>query len=355
MLRRDCLKILAGLGLAACLSSARAGERLRLWAAWDSPEGRHYVGLLDLGGTRVTALAELETPTRAHGLVDGDDGSVYVLARRPGEWMLHWAPRQGAAQWFWQDGDRRFSGHALRVADRLFTVESEQEDGRGMVVARRPDTQAELAAWPTHGTDPHELLWHQGALLVANGGVPTAPETGRQKLDMSRMDSSLVRLEPVSGKRLGQWRLADPRLSIRHLALHRSGTVGIALQAEHDEAAEKAAAPTFALFDGEKLHLPPRQSSQAGYGGSIVALEGGDAAFALGCPRTGRVVVLDQRGSQLRAPELAEACALAAGPGGELLAGGREQALQLPSGGAGAGLLAAPAYRFDNHWALASA
>ena len=92
-----------------------------------------------------------------------------------------------------------------------------------MVGVRHARTLEKLAEWPTHGIDAHELIWDLHSpggptLLVANGGVPTAPETGRSKRDLHRMDSSLVRLDATTGRLMGQWRLQDPRLSLRHLA-----------------------------------------------------------------------------------------------------------------------------------------
>jgi hypothetical protein len=67
--------------------------------------------------------------------------------------------------------------------------------------------------------DPHELLLDaDGSLVVANGGIPALPETGRLKIHMDRMDASLVRLDTRTGALRGQWRLADKRLSLRHIA-----------------------------------------------------------------------------------------------------------------------------------------
>ncbi|ANY60835.1 hypothetical protein MA05_00350 [Comamonas aquatica] len=68
--------------------------------------------------------------------------------------------------------------------------------------------------------DPHQLLLDRdGSLVVANGGIPTQPETGRRKLRLDHMDSSIVRLRPQDrGALAGQWQLPDPRLSLRHLA-----------------------------------------------------------------------------------------------------------------------------------------
>jgi hypothetical protein len=80
------------------------------------------------------------------------------------------------------------------------------------------------------------LLDAQGHVIVANGGVPRTAED--KKYDLHRMEPSLVRLDAGSGKLLRQWRLDDPRLSLRHLAWNtarrrRQTRLGIALQAEH--------------------------------------------------------------------------------------------------------------------------
>jgi len=88
------------------------------------------------------------------------------------------------------------------------------------------------------------------------------------------MDSSLVRLHRDSGELLGQWRLSDPRLSMRHIAWNfppRDGDelLGIAMQAEHDDARARAQAPILAVYDGKRLMVPTRDNDGVGYCGDI--------------------------------------------------------------------------------------
>ncbi len=66
--------------------------------------------------------------------------------------------------------------------------------------------------------------------------------------------------------------------------------LGIALQAEHDDTAAKAAAPVLALFDGQQLRTCAADPGHAlaGYGGDIAWAAGG---FAVGCPRANGVAV----------------------------------------------------------------
>jgi hypothetical protein len=258
-------------------------------------QGRFYIGLLSLAPGRqgdasakqpLSVRAALQVPSRAHGLCPLPDGSVLAVARRPGDWLVRWHPgRSAAPQWLWQAADERFAdrtfnGHMLPSPDgkHLYTTETDVETGASLVGVRDARTLHKLAEWPTHGVDAHELIWdHHSAgstglasLIVANGGVPTAPETGRAKRDMHRMDSSLVRLDAATGDLLGQWRLDDPRLSLRHLAWNRAASVlGIALQAEHDEPALRHAAPVYARFDGQTLRTISTASTTSTPGTAI--------------------------------------------------------------------------------------
>ncbi len=333
-------------GLALALPPARAARRTQIVAAWDADDGEHRLGLLDLSGTTVRVLASVALPTRAHGLVRAPDGTVLAAARRPGEWLLRWSPRDGAVDRVWLDPDRRLTGHLLPSADGrvLYTVETELETGQGRISVRDPRHFARLGDLPTHGIDPHQLLVDaDGSLLVANGGVPTAPETGRARLDLERMDASLVRLDARDGRLLGQWRLDDRRLSLRHLARAGDGTVGVALQAEHDEAAVRASAPLLALFDGRGLRLADQAQALAGYGGDIAAAEGG---FVVSAPRAGGLARWSGDGRWAGFDPLPEACALAADAAG-LAALGRGAAQR--GLGAAAEPLRAGTQRFDNH------
>lgn len=342
-------------GLAAILGApalARAGlapgQDLRLAASWQLERG-YRVGVLDLdtaGAMRVAA--GLDVPTRAHGLLREPGGSLLAVARRPGDWLLRWDGAGRAVAWRWIEPGRAFAGHVLASPDgsTVYTTEIDLETGAGLIGVRAAATLAKQDEWPTHGIDPHELLWdvtRPGAFVVANGGVPTRPETGRVKHDLERMDSSLVRIDAASGALLGQWRLADPRLSLRHLAWNR-GRLGIALQAEHDDGDARASAPVLALLEDNGLRTvaaPPL----AGYGGSVAALGDG---FAVACPRAQSVALYGAEGFVSRL-ELAEACALAGVPG-RVWAGGRDRALAADAGSALPRSVPVPAIRLDNHW-----
>ena len=297
---------LQGMGLLAAtpLVARAAGARTSLAAAWMQSEQMH-VGLVQAGGgadAPLVVLQSLEVPTRAHGMAALRDGSVVFASRRPGDWLVRLRPGQAAdaAQWQWIEPDRFFNGHVIESADgrHLYTTETDLEDAQGLIGVRDAATLEKIAEWRTGGMDPHQLLLDaDGTLMVANGGIPTQSETGRRKLQLDHMDSSIARLLPAQGGAIGGlWKLGDNRLSLRHLAwgprvahAPQRRWLGIALQAEHRDAQARASAPVLALFDGERLHavpLPPGREPLAGYGGDIGS-DGG--LFAVSCPRVNTI------------------------------------------------------------------
>lgn len=328
-----------------------------LAAAWQAGTG-YQVGVLAMGGAElgeIAVIAAIDVPSRAHGLLLDPSGSLIVVARRPGNWMLRWDREGDAVAWHWIEPSRAFAGHLLISADgrTLYTTEFDLESGAGLIGVRDAATFEKRMEWPTHGTDPHQLLWDEsspGNLIVANGGVSARPETGRLKLDLDRMDSSLSRLGGIAGELLGQWRLADSRLSLRHLAWNTDAAnrpvLGIALQAEHDSATEKSSAPVLALFDGHALRTVVASRPLSGYGGSIAAIGDG---FAVSCPRAQGIAVYGANGFRRLVP-LTEACPLATSQG-RLWAGGSSRVLGTEGNAAVfEDEIIGKDIRLDNHW-----
>ena len=354
-------------------------SRLRLAACWDDAHGTHRAGWLAVGGAHTEVLRSVELPTRGHGLMVLADGGLLVVARRPGDWLLHARPN-GQTQWVWAEADRAFCGHAWLSGDgrTVFTTEMDADNGNGLLGVRDARTLEKTAEWRTHGTDPHAvvsmptLAQRQGGgvhplagmLFVANGGIATTRETGRSKRNLHRMDASVACLHPISGELVGQWRLDDARLSLRHLAwvLRPDGqpVLGVALQAEHDAADERLAAPLLAVLDWSlaaegALKVASGQPPWGGYGGDVVALPccyaraACKAGFAVSATRGHAVLRFDSLGRYLghthwpSAGALAEDGALRAGGAGGVLtwAAAAQMNADFSAG------------RIDNHWVVA--
>lgn len=279
MQRRELLLALAGAAVLP-VQAADAPTRQRLGAAWRgaNEDSAHRVGVLEVDWERrlLRIAGATNVPSRPHGLLPEAGGGLLAVALRPGRWLMR------------LDGDgrvvhriditdeplpRRFDGHVVAGADgrALYTTETDTRTGAGRIGVRDAASLRKLDDWPSHGLEPHQLLLDPaGALVVANGGIRRGADD--RKLDLDRMDASLVRVDGRSGALLGHWRLPDPRLSIRHLAWGHDGLLGVALQAEHDDPAQRRAAPALAVWDGERLATPP---GGEGYAGDIAGAPGG--------------------------------------------------------------------------------
>ena len=351
--RRQWLVATAAMGLAPAWAAAPA-RVTRLLAAWQA-SNEQRIGVIGVDGARWSVQSELPLPTRAHGLVVEASGSVLATARRPGDWLLRWHPVSGQTQWHWIEDDRRFNGHAAVSPEgkTIWTTETDLDTAQGRLAARDAKTLEKHAEWATHGMDPHEFMVlperlgdiPAGSLIVANGGIPTLPETGRSKRALNRMDASLVALDPRDGALLGQWRLDDPFLSIRHLAWDPvSRTVGIALQAEHTEAETKRRAPVLAVWNGQRLQAALAQPAVQGYGGDICALPGG--GFVVSCPRADALALFDANAHWSRNQPHREAYALATADD-HWWASGAESVWCAPESTEARSITR---LQFDNHW-----
>ncbi len=344
---------------------------VRLAAAWRSQSGadgtptpRDHVGILhlDWAAGQVRIAAEVPVQGRAHGLLAEAGGGFLAVASRPGRWLLRCDAQGQVVRRLALDDDtptRTLDGHVTPSADGhwLYTPETDRSNGEGWVSVRDRRSLARVAQWRTHGIDPHQCLTDaDGALLVANGGIPRTP--GGEKRDLHRMAPSLVRLAPASGELLGQWRLDDPRLSIRHMAWSQRADapplLGIGLQAEHDAPEQRRDAPVLAVWNGETLRVPTRAALGGGYAGDIAAGPGG--GFVLSGQRVHRGVLWhpDAPDQLMTIAELREVCALSpwpldSQPGGLLLGAARGVARWHPR--LAPAMLAWPREMTpDNHW-----
>jgi hypothetical protein len=287
---------LSGLAQTQPAGVSPADTATTLAAAWrqGTGAGSDFVGLLQLDWAQAQSRikAAVALPSRSHGLVAQADGGFVAVAVRPGSWIVRCDAQGHAAQWLQMDSEpegRTLDGHVCASADGqwLYTTETNTRSGQGWISVRDARSLHKVAQWRTHGVEPHQaLLDATGSLWVANGGIYRAD--GDKKRDLHLMDSSLVRINLENGERLGQWRLKDQRLGIRHMAWsapNSAGEVllGIALQNEHDDIAQRRSSPVLAVWDGKSLQTPALAPVGGGYSGDIVA--GPQGGFVLSCMR----------------------------------------------------------------------
>jgi hypothetical protein len=198
----------------------------------------------------------LSLPSRGHGAAyQPNSNEIAVFARRPGKYIIVVNVLSGEklAQVTCKE-DRHFYGHGVYSPDGkwLYTTENEYDSGRGVIGVYDVKNRYRLVeTLPAYGIGPHEigLLADGKTMVVANGGIMTHPETGREKLNLAEMDSSLTYIEINSGKLLSAQRLL-PKLrlmSIRHLDVGPDDNVAVVMQ-----------------YQGPRRHLHPLVGFQKG-------------------------------------------------------------------------------------------
>jgi hypothetical protein len=198
----------------------------------------------------------LSLPSRGHGTAHRpNSGEVAIIARRPGKYILVVDSYNGEklAQIDSIDG-RHFYGHGVYSMDGLwlYATENEYETGDGVIgVYDVRDGYKLVETIQTYGIGPHEIVFlgDGKTMVVANGGIMTHPESGRHKLNLAEMDSSLVYIEINSGKLLSKHKLTPELklMSIRHLDVGLEDNIALVMQ-----------------YQGPRRHLLPLVGFQKG-------------------------------------------------------------------------------------------
>lgn len=233
MQRRHFLTTLAAASVAPSVSWAEAGDA-RFLSAAQNADGSY--ALYGLNAALDIAFAH-PLPARGHsGAAHPHRAEAVMFARRPGRFayvldcatgviLNHLAPPEG----------RHFYGHGAFTADgtMLLTTESEYATGAGRIglwdVAAGYVRTGEISSG---GVGPHEIIRRStGGFAIANGGIRTHPDTGREKLNLDTMQPNLTLLAEdltaLSRVTLGP---QDRLNSIRHIAEGPQASVAIGMQ-----------------------------------------------------------------------------------------------------------------------------
>lgn len=186
-------------------------------------------------------VATLPLPGRGHGAARRPDrAEVVAFARRPGRFALVFDPLSGEPTRRINAAiGRHFYGHGVFSRDGrwLFACENDYDNARGCIgVYDATAGYRREGEFDSHAIGPHELilLADGRTLAVANGGIHTHPDKGREKLNIDTMQPSLAYIDAESGSLLHDHRLPAVlhKASIRHLAASADGTVSVVMQYE---------------------------------------------------------------------------------------------------------------------------
>lgn len=281
-------------------------------------------------------VTTLPLPARGHGAARRPEKcEVVAFARRPGRFALAFDPLSGdPARRIEAAEGRHFYGHGVFSHDGrwLFACENDYDNARGCIGVYDATAdyrrEAELDA---HAIGPHELvLLSDGCtLVVANGGIHTHPDKGRQKLNVETMQPSLAYIDAESGSLLHDHRLPAVlhKASIRHLAVTADDAVGVVMQYEGPR---NDLVPLVGFHRGEEaeIELPNPgdavlRSLRQYCGAAAVDVSG--QVLAVSAPRGGVVTFWSMLGRRyLSSLTLDDGCGLAPSgePGGFLASSG---------------------------------
>lgn len=229
-----------------------------------SAQGRDTSGYSITGINRSTNVARSAlTNFRGHGLAQNpvNRDSVILFARRPGRYGVEMRLSTGEIKnTFTLSDNRNLQGHGCFSADGnlLYTAEADTKTGEGKIVVRETKNYKQLSEIDSYGIGPHDMkLMPDGkTLVVANGGILTRPETGRTKLNLHNMHSTLTYIDLASTKKLEAQTVAETKASIRHLDVATDGTVAFAMQVQREATGHQRVVSLAAVHKrGEPIRL----------------------------------------------------------------------------------------------------
>lgn len=229
--------MLAGLCVSGTARAARIDRRLFVSCRLDAANTAS-VCCFDENGTDLFSTV---LPARGHDITTRPrHREVVAFARRPGNWFVAASLDDGAVRAVVHSPEgRHLYGHGVFTDDgrRLYVTENDMATGAGIIGVYDADAgYVRTGEFPSGGIGPHDLtLMPDGhTLVVANGGLRTHPDTGRETLNPDDMQPNLAVID-LRDRRIVSVAELDAslhQLSIRHLALRQDGLVAFGCQYE---------------------------------------------------------------------------------------------------------------------------
>jgi uncharacterized protein len=265
---------------------------------------------------------EIPLTARGHDVaLHVSSGNAVVFARRPGTFAVAFNVNRATEPLiFSASDDRHFYGHGAFSSNGrlLYVSENDIPGARGVVgIYDVAAGYKKIGEHPSHGLGPHEiiLLRDGKTLAIANGGLDTVPEAGRENLNLDAMEPSLTFVDCATGELKAKHTLAAElkQLSIRHIAADASGLVWFGAQWEGAPNETPQLIGSAGLSRSLKLIAPPRAEAPdlKGYIGSMSASLDG-TIIAASAPKAGRVAYIDAATGTIKATsDLKDACGIA--------------------------------------------
>ncbi|WAP67102.1 DUF1513 domain-containing protein [Jiella pelagia] len=341
LLDRRSFLIGAGATFAAGLSPRGAAAFDRANALFGAsclrPDGSFGCAVFTDRGEIVSAVA---LPDRGHDVAfDKVSGRAVVFARRPRTFAIVFDPTSGETiKTLTSPEGRHFFGHGFFSPDGrlMYATEHDYDAAKGLVAVYDVEAgYARIGEFDAHGMDTHEaLLMPDGeTIVVANGGIETHPDYGRQMLNLPTMEPSIVFIDRRTGELIDKQLPPQDihKLSLHHIAIDAQNRVWFGGQYQ---GAASDAPPLVGFAEaGKPLALtqfaPTDLAALSNYIGSVAASREGER-IAVSSPVGGTVMILEAKtGNVLERIGLTDGCGLAPDGTGFLATSGKGAVLRL--------------------------
>ena len=257
-------------------------------------------------------------PSRGHGsAINHRYRQVVSFARRPGNFAL--AIDCSGAQdpvLFETPDHSHFYGHGVFSADGklLYASENKFSEGIGIIgVYASSDQFRRVGELSTHGVGPHQvILMPDGiTLCIANGGILTHPDSGRAKLNLHDMQSSVAFIDSRTGQLRAKFTIPEHlhRLSLRHMDVAADGRVWLGGQYEGDSRDQVPLIANISSAAGLQFPAIPQDAllSLSNYIGSV-ACHPSSGHIAFSSPKGNNALIIDSQAQVIAQKSIEKVC-----------------------------------------------
>jgi len=239
-------------------------------------------------------ISDFSVPDEVHlATLFPDQKSILVNSRKPGASLLKYSLKGELLAELKPLKNQHFEGHTIFSSDEkyLYATASDYQQGKGKLLKLNSHDLSLVEVYDSAGIGPHELVWKTNNLIaIANTGVLTHPDSGRDILNIDNIQSNIVLFNTISASIEHEWKVPLPGLSARHLDRMDNGDLVIGCQYKKQDQrpaciafAKKGHDLVFADKENENVHW-----DMQGYTASIKSI-----------PNTNRALISNPRGHLL--------------------------------------------------------
>lgn len=188
-----------------------------------------------ISDTRGNVISDITVADRVH-MADlfphSSPAAVLVNSRKPDAPLRKYGASGELLAELMPPENMHYEGHSVFSADGrlIYSTASDYQQQTGYVLEIFAADLTLNRVIATGGIGPHELIIDADQLYIANTGVLTHPDSGRDPLNISTMKSELVQIDIPSGAIKQRWSSPIQALSARHLTQMPDGSVLVGCQ-----------------------------------------------------------------------------------------------------------------------------